>query len=72
VNRSSACAALDLIRRRRRARRRRQIEREGLWATLLKPVHRAQAFQSDLKQVLHEPARRKRWQQRPPPETPSR
>jgi hypothetical protein len=61
--------AFDLIKRRRRASRRRRSEPEGLRAKLLKPIHRAQALQSDVQEMLHERARRKRREERPPPET---
>lgn len=51
--------AFDFYRRRRRSRHRHRREPESLQARLLKPVHRAQAFQSDLKRMLHERARHK-------------
>ena len=61
---------LDLIKRRRRARHHRRSEPKSLRARLLKPVHRAQAFRSDLEQILDERSRRNDRHSRRPPEPP--
>ena len=58
----------DLARRRRRARRHRRGRHEGVGATLLKPVHRAQALQDDLEHMLHKRSRREHRRERKPPE----
>jgi uncharacterized iron-regulated membrane protein len=62
--------AFDLYKRRRRLHRRHRREPEALRAKLLKPVLRAQALQSDLKQMLHDRARHKHRERPPPRETP--
>jgi len=62
--------AFDFIKRRRRTRHHRRSEPKGLRAKLLEPIHRAQALQSDLEQMLHERSRHKDRGPRRPPETP--
>ena len=56
--------------RRRKHRRRQRCEPESLRAKLLKPLRRAQAVQSDLREVLRERARRNQRDRREPPKTP--
>ena len=59
----------DHLRRRKRTYRPRS-KPEGLRAKLLKPAHRARAFQSDLEQLLQERSRRNERDRREPPEPP--
>ena len=56
--------------RRRKHRRRQRSEPESLRARLLKPLRRAQAFQSDLRKMLQERSRRNQRDRREPPPPP--
>jgi uncharacterized iron-regulated membrane protein len=62
--------AIDFFKRRRKSHRRRRNKPKSLREILLTPIHRAQAFRSDLERMLHKRSRHKHGHLPPPPKSP--